>query len=212
MKNVNWNQLRDRVFDLILNKKVFDVFVTEDFNVFGFKAKMIEDDMYGFFINEFWLTDDEIREKYEKHFNHARNPKIVDLPVYDWNILSIQIPHKYWEEYETFEKEILIPLEKKLEEMDLGCVDEFNVAPWTEEDNEKIYREYGFDGDDIMDYAITSTICPSCYEDNLCEDEVMNPISRKDNKTYICNQCAVREAMEELALMDKGELDIIGGE
>lgn len=40
--------------------------------------------------------------------------------------------------------------------------------------------------------------CPVCNINELHEEEVMNPLSRKDNKTHICNSCAVGEAMEEL--------------
>lgn len=40
--------------------------------------------------------------------------------------------------------------------------------------------------------------CPRCNEMTLNADEVMNSLSRKDNSTYICNNCGVAEAMEEL--------------
>lgn len=41
-------------------------------------------------------------------------------------------------------------------------------------------------------------LCPVCKSNELHEDEVMNPISRKDNKTYICNDCAMQEVAEEM--------------
>lgn len=40
--------------------------------------------------------------------------------------------------------------------------------------------------------------CPVCKENNLHENEVMNALSRKDNKTYICDRCGTMEALEEL--------------
>jgi superfamily II helicase len=41
-------------------------------------------------------------------------------------------------------------------------------------------------------------LCPACNVNELHEDEVMNALSRKDNDTYICNDCATKEAFEEL--------------
>lgn len=43
-----------------------------------------------------------------------------------------------------------------------------------------------------------STTCPRCNENKLHPDEAMNALSRSDNETYICNDCGVDEAMEEL--------------
>lgn len=45
-------------------------------------------------------------------------------------------------------------------------------------------------------------LCP-CGK-NLHEDEVMNALSRKDNRTYICKSCEGKELQEEL---DKLELE-----
>jgi RNA polymerase subunit RPABC4/transcription elongation factor Spt4 len=42
-----------------------------------------------------------------------------------------------------------------------------------------------------------TNICPSCKVNPLHENEVMNPLSRKDNDTYICNECGQKEALEE---------------
>lgn len=39
--------------------------------------------------------------------------------------------------------------------------------------------------------------CPRCGQDKLHDEDVMNALSRKDNKTYICGSCAFDEAMEE---------------
>lgn len=42
--------------------------------------------------------------------------------------------------------------------------------------------------------AFTPSTCPRCG-DPLHEREVMNSLSRVDNKTYICSPCGNREAM-----------------
>ena len=47
---------------------------------------------------------------------------------------------------------------------------------------------------------IRDLICPKCKENEIHADEVMNSLSRKDNKTYICNSCGVQESMEEMGL------------
>jgi predicted RNA-binding Zn-ribbon protein involved in translation (DUF1610 family) len=43
-------------------------------------------------------------------------------------------------------------------------------------------------------------ICPRCKENELHPIEVMNSLSRKDNKTYICNDCGNEEAFEDFNL------------
>jgi hypothetical protein len=45
-------------------------------------------------------------------------------------------------------------------------------------------------------------ICPICKEKKLHDDEVMNALSRKDNETYICNDCSMGEAMDDLMRRD----------
>jgi len=40
--------------------------------------------------------------------------------------------------------------------------------------------------------------CPVCERNELHPDEVMNSLSRKDNTTYICDECGVKEALDEL--------------
>ena len=39
--------------------------------------------------------------------------------------------------------------------------------------------------------------CPRCKLLALEDIDVRNSLSRKDNKTYICNQCGTDEAMED---------------
>jgi hypothetical protein len=50
--------------------------------------------------------------------------------------------------------------------------------------------------------------CPVCKINELHKEEVMNALSRKDNKTYICSSCALGEAMEELEKLDRDYPDI----
>jgi transposase-like protein len=37
--------------------------------------------------------------------------------------------------------------------------------------------------------------CPRCNTQYLKEPEVTNALSRRDNKTYICSDCGLREGM-----------------
>ena len=46
-------------------------------------------------------------------------------------------------------------------------------------------------------------ICPRCRVGHLHEDEVMNCLSRRDNKTYICERCGQQEAMIDWASSQK---------
>ena len=41
------------------------------------------------------------------------------------------------------------------------------------------------------------TICPRCWRVALDDVLVRNSLSRKDNKTYICNSCGQAEAMDD---------------
>jgi len=40
--------------------------------------------------------------------------------------------------------------------------------------------------------------CPSCGENKLHPEEAMNALSRKDNETYICNDCGDQEAFDDM--------------
>ena len=40
-------------------------------------------------------------------------------------------------------------------------------------------------------------ICPKCNTNSMHNELVMNSLSRRDNKTYICNNCGQNEAMED---------------
>lgn len=48
----------------------------------------------------------------------------------------------------------------------------------------------------------TGDLCPRCNYYRLDEEEVMNALSRKDNKTYICDNCGRDEALEEFAKLN----------
>ncbi len=37
--------------------------------------------------------------------------------------------------------------------------------------------------------------CPRCKKNQLADEEVMNALSRRDNKTYICSPCGTTEAL-----------------
>jgi predicted RNA-binding Zn-ribbon protein involved in translation (DUF1610 family) len=44
----------------------------------------------------------------------------------------------------------------------------------------------------------TFTSCPRCGENTLRTDRpVMNALSRRDNKTYVCSSCGTSEALED---------------
>lgn len=40
--------------------------------------------------------------------------------------------------------------------------------------------------------------CPRCGEKTLHPEMVRNSLSRKDNETYICDDCGTAEALEEM--------------
>lgn len=50
-------------------------------------------------------------------------------------------------------------------------------------------------------------LCPVCKVNPLHPNKVMNSLSRRDNKTYICNRCGEKEAMEDYYnyIKDKGK-------
>jgi len=43
--------------------------------------------------------------------------------------------------------------------------------------------------------------CPRCFKENMKEDNIINALSRRDNKTYICSQCGMEEAMIDAGLI-----------
>lgn len=53
--------------------------------------------------------------------------------------------------------------------------------------------------------------CPRCRRIKLDEEQVMNSLSHRDRKTYICNTCGEEEAMIDMGLRlpNKIEKDFI---
>lgn len=44
--------------------------------------------------------------------------------------------------------------------------------------------------------------CPRCKKNKF--EKYRGALSRKDNKTYICNSCGMKEALNELSKYEKG--------
>jgi hypothetical protein len=57
-----------------------------------------------------------------------------------------------------------------------------------------IFNTYGIS---MNTYNTNPELCPVCKKNPLHPNKVMNSLSRRDNKTYICNECGQREAMED---------------
>lgn len=47
--------------------------------------------------------------------------------------------------------------------------------------------------------------CPRCHRMTLKNREVLNALSRRDNKTYICSQCGRDEAFIDAGLVVPGK-------
>lgn len=54
-------------------------------------------------------------------------------------------------------------------------------------------------------------VCPRCKKKTLQEEEVMNALSRRDNKTYICSECGTMEGLIDAGILsaDKVELAFV---
>ena len=50
--------------------------------------------------------------------------------------------------------------------------------------------------------------CPRCKRMTLLDDEDLNSLSRRDNKTYICNTCGDHEAMIDIGALEPSEIEI----
>ena len=46
-------------------------------------------------------------------------------------------------------------------------------------------------------------ICPRCLKNELIPNMVFNSLSRRDNDTYICNECGTEEGMIDEGLMPR---------
>lgn len=49
--------------------------------------------------------------------------------------------------------------------------------------------------------------CPRCKKMKLDDEQVMNSLSRRDRKTYICNDCGSEESMIDVKLQLPGKTE-----
>lgn len=49
--------------------------------------------------------------------------------------------------------------------------------------------------------------CPRCHMERLDDDEVMNCLSHRDDKTYICNPCGEQESMIDLGHIEPDQIE-----
>lgn len=49
--------------------------------------------------------------------------------------------------------------------------------------------------------------CPRCHRNTLYEEGAFNSLSRRDNKTYICNDCGKNEAYIDNGRMRPGRIE-----
>ena len=50
--------------------------------------------------------------------------------------------------------------------------------------------------------------CPRCHRMTMHDEEVLNSLSRRDNKTYICNDCGIEESLIDNKVREPGELEL----
>jgi hypothetical protein len=74
------------------------------------------------------------------------------------------------------------------------------MEPTTERMAERIERgaNINLNHDSFHTEIVEAKYCPRCNFNTLKHDEVLNPLSRLDNSTYICNDCGMEEAGEDL--------------
>ena len=49
--------------------------------------------------------------------------------------------------------------------------------------------------------------CPRCHAMTMMEEDIMNSLSRRDNKTYICNDCGEDESFIDAGVMTPGKVE-----
>ena len=49
--------------------------------------------------------------------------------------------------------------------------------------------------------------CPRCHDMTMNDDEIMNSLSRRDNKTYICHECGDDEGFIDAGVMQPDDLE-----
>lgn len=65
-------------------------------------------------------------------------------------------------------------------------------------------REY-LNAANLMEQTLDYKICPKCKYKKLNPIPVRNALSRRDNKTYICTDCGMQEAIDDLSKRFEGE-------
>ena len=50
--------------------------------------------------------------------------------------------------------------------------------------------------------------CPRCHRETMEDEEVLNSLSRRDNKTYICNDCGKEESLIDAGWRDPDEREL----
>jgi len=50
-------------------------------------------------------------------------------------------------------------------------------------------------------------VCPRCKKLKLEDDDVLNSLSHRDGKTYICNDCGVEESFIDLGMVLPTEIE-----
>jgi hypothetical protein len=54
-----------------------------------------------------------------------------------------------------------------------------------------------------MELPEKTRVCPRCGAPQMYEEDVMNALSRRDNKTYICSPCGTEEAFIDYGIKDQ---------
>ena len=49
--------------------------------------------------------------------------------------------------------------------------------------------------------------CPRCHRNTLHDDDILNALSHRDKKTYICNGCGDTEALIDYGLLKPGKME-----
>jgi predicted RNA-binding Zn-ribbon protein involved in translation (DUF1610 family) len=63
--------------------------------------------------------------------------------------------------------------------------------------------------DQVIRGDTTMKKCPVCKELTMQDENVRNFLSRRDNKTYICNGCGTQEALDDSNLNQEAKEAVI---
>ena len=50
--------------------------------------------------------------------------------------------------------------------------------------------------------------CPRCHKETMRDEEVLNSLSRRDGRTYICSDCGIEEALIDLGEREPDEREL----